>query len=193
MRERDAVLATLREAGVWSNHDQLVDKVLGIEQGHERLMVSVLAAKSDPTVKHVAGVIAKQIDTNRLADLGNAKLMAHIRRRQTADLLSDDDRQAMYPALRLARWNEQNAISRDPVGTRYFRVSDAYKGVTDPPAWAVKTEEGLDVLIGPRNKEEEEEEGFFIKGTDRWYTRRFPKSVRESELRRQAELIRSQA
>jgi len=195
MSDLEAITRDLYEIGIRIGVPDLAKTVAELPNGRDRLTASIAKAKQDRTVKSVPAVISQQIKSNRLMDLDDPKVYAMVKRSADVESMSHEERRRMFKALDLACWNEENAVHRDPVGTKYFRASDAMKGITDPPPWAVKGEGGLEILIGPREKGGEGggESGFFIKGTDRWYTHRFPRSVRESELRRQAQLIRSQA
>ena len=180
MSELDAIRKALEDAGVYVRVEQLAAKVAALPGGLERLLVSIASYRTDPNVRSVGGIVARAIEQGKLADVSNPKLLHAVQQRQDVKALTEDERLAMYPGYAATKRAEQEQPNQDPVGTAYYLASEALRGVTDPEPWARRTTTGVEVLRGPREKQEEEEEEH-IEGLKR-YQHRFPRQLRRRAI-----------
>lgn len=189
MSDLSDIRKALQDAGVYARIEQLAEKVAALPQGLERLLVTIASYRTDPNVRSIGGVVAKAIEQGRLADISNPKVLHAIQHRQQVEALSDEQKLALYPGFAASRRAQLDDVKRDPVGTLYYRASDAFKGVQDPEPWARLTDTGLEVLIGLKARQEEEEEEA-PKGVKTPYRARFPRQLRKQAIREYLESIK---
>jgi hypothetical protein len=183
MSELDAIRKALQDAGVYVRVEQLAAKVAALPGGLERLLVSIASYRTDPNVRSVGGIVARAIEQGKLADVSNPKLLHAVQQRQDVKALTEDERLAMYPGYAATKRAEQEQPNQDPVGTAYYLASEALRGVTDPEPWARRTATGVEVLRGPREKQEEEEEE--VKGVPPYkYKHHYPLQLRREAIAR---------
>jgi len=142
----------LQDAGVFGV-EQRAASVAAMPNGLARLLLTIAAKATDPNVRNLPAVVSALIDQGRLLEADDPRVAKRERRRADVDNLDEQGRRAMFPGYAIRQRTMEEDPRHDPVGTRYYRASDAFKGVQDPPCWAIRSEEGVETLIGAKGVE----------------------------------------
>lgn len=144
-----SIRKALQEAGVFGVEARAA-KVAAMPNGLARLLLTIASKAADPNVRSVAGVVSRLIDEDRLLEADDPRVLRREQRRTDVDQLDEDGRRAMFPGYALRQRTLEDDPKHDPIGTEYFRASDAFKGVQNPPCWARRIEGGIETLIGAK-------------------------------------------